>query len=381
MKICIVTHSIIKGDGQGRANYEIVLEALRRGHQVTLVAINVAPELQKHSQVSWIPISVKGYSIALLSNLMFSWKSRDWLQKNHHAFDLLQVYGCVTDYAADINTFQFVHSGWLKSPAHTFRLRKDLYGLYQWLFTILNSYWEKQSCQKSQVMVAVSEGIKQELIDIGVSEDKIRVILNGVDVEEFAPALTADRHKLGLPKGVTLALFAGDIRTNRKNLDTVLKALVNVPNLHLAVVGNADRSPYPQLANQLGLSDRVHFLGFRRDIAEIMKAVDFFVFPSRYEPFGMVVSEAMATGIPVITTAVSGAAEIVTPESGIVLSDTEDVVGLAAGMARLAGDRQLRLQMGKSARAIAEQHSWKSKAEAYIDLFEEYLKTRSSAQK
>ncbi len=378
MNICIVTHNIIKGDGQGRANYEIVLEAIRRGHHVTLVAINVAPELQKNSQVNWIPVSVKGYSIALLSNLMFSWKSRNWLQENHHAFDLLQVYGCVTDYTADVNTFQFVHSGWLKSPAHTFRLRKDLYGLYQWLFTVLNSYWEKQSCQKSQVMVAVSEGIKQELIDIGVSENKIRVILNGVDVEEFAPAL-ADRHKLGLPEGVTLALFAGDIRTNRKNLDTVLYALVNVPNLHLAVVGNADRSPYPRLANQLGLSDRVHFLGFRRDIAEIMKAVDFFVFPSRYEPFGMVVSEAMATGIPVITTAVSGVAEIVTPESGIVLSDTEDVAALAEAMIKLTSDRKLRLQMGKSARAIAEQHTWKSKAEAYNDLFEEYVKARPSA--
>lgn len=370
MRICIVTHNIIKGDGQGRANYEIVLEAIRRGYQITLVAINVALELQNNSQVHWIPIPTKGFPTALLSNLFFSWKSHNWLKENHGSFDVMQVYGCVTDYAADINTFQFVHSGWLRSPAHTFRLRKDIYGLYQWLFTALNAHWEKQSCQKSRVLVAVSEGIKQELIDIGVDKNKIRVILNGVDVEEFCPAL-GDRNKLELPEGVTLALFAGDIRTNRKNLDTVLYGLVNVPNLHLAVVGNADRSPYPQLANQLGLRDRVHFLGYRRDIAEIMKAVDFFVFPSRYEPFGMVVSEAMATGIPVITTAVSGVAEIVTPESGIVLSDTEDVAALSEAMAKLTSDRLLRETMGRAAREITEQHSWKSKAERYVDLFEE----------
>ena len=376
MRLCIVTHNIIKGDGQGRANYEIVLEVIRRGYQITLVAINVAPELQNNSQVDWIPVSVKGWSTALLSNLVFSWKSRNWLQKNHDSFDLLQVYGCVTDYAADINTFQFVHSGWLRSPAHTFRLRKDLYGLYQWLFTALNAHWEKQSCQKSKVLVAVSEGIKQELMDIGVDKNKIRVILNGVDVEEFSPAL-GDRQKLGLPKDVTLALFAGDIRTNRKNLDTVLYGLANTPDLHLAVVGNAERSPYPQLASELGISTRVHFLGYRHDIAEIMKAVDFFVFPSRYEPFGMVVSEAMATGLPVITTSIAGVAEIVTPESGIILTDTEDVAALAEAMTKLTSDRLLREKMGQAARAIAEQHTWKSKARCYVDLFEELYQEKN----
>jgi glycosyltransferase involved in cell wall biosynthesis len=370
MRLCIVTHNIIKGDGQGRANYEIVLETIRRGYHVTLVAINVSPELQQNSQVKWVPIAVKGFPTALLSNLIFTWQSRHWLHQHHHEFDLLQVYGCVTDYPADINTFQFVHSGWLRSPAHTWRLQKNLYGAYQWLFTALNAHWEKKSCQISKILVAVSEGIKQELIDIGVDQKKIRVILNGVDVEEFVPELR-ERSQFSLPEKVTLALFAGDIRTNRKNLDTVLHGLVHVPDLHLAVVGNVTKSPYPQLASQLGLSERVHFLGYRRDIAEIMKAADFFVFPSRYEPFGMVVSEAMATGLPVITTAISGVAEIVTPESGVVLNDSEDVIALADAMAKLASDRDLRLQMGQVARAIAEQHTWKSKAKIYVDLFEE----------
>ena len=162
----------------------------------------------------------------------------------------------------------------------------------------------------------------------------------------------------------------GDFRTNRKNLDTVLKALVNVPNLHLAVVGSAEKSPYPQLAKQLGLDKRVHFLGYRSDVAKIMQAVDFLVFPSRYEPFGMVVSEAMAAGLPVITTLVSGVAAIVTPECGIVLADSEDIQALTDALVILTGDGSLRKKMGKAARAIAEQHSWTSKANAYVDLFE-----------
>ncbi|MFM7438259.1 MAG: glycosyltransferase family 4 protein, partial [Snowella sp.] len=159
-------------------------------------------------------------------------------------------------------------------------------------------------------------------------------------------------------------------RTPRKNLDTVLKALSQVPDLHLAVVGATERSPYPQLTVELGLDERVHFLGYRRDVSEIMKAVDLFVFPSRYEPFGMVVSEAMASGLPVITAATTGVAEIITPESGIVLADSEDVEALMQALSKLANDRELRQQMGKVGRAIAQQHSWVSKTKSYVDLFE-----------
>ena len=90
------------------------------------------------------------------------------------------------------------------------------------------------------------------MVNIGVSRSQIRVILNGVDTEEFSPG-EASRQKLGLPENVPLAMFAGDIRTPRKNLDTVLRALVKVPDLHLAVVGNPEGSPFPKLAASLGL--------------------------------------------------------------------------------------------------------------------------------
>ena len=158
-----------------------------------------------------------------------------------------------------------------------------------------------------------------------------------------------------------------------KNLDTVLKSLVKVPNLHLAVVGSTERSPYPQMAATLGLSDRVHFTGFRRDIAKIMQAVDFFVFPSRYEACTLVLLEAMASGLPAITATSAGGAELVTPESGFVLSDSDDVDALAEAMKTLASSSSLRTQMGAAARAVAEQNTWVSKAQRYADLFEELV--------
>ena len=370
MKICIVTRSVIRGDGQGRANYEIVHEALRRNHQVTLLANDIAPEFQQNPQVRWVSFPDKRLATQLLRCVSFDRRSAAWLRQHRHEFDVVQVYGATTSAPSDVNTAQFVHSAWLRSPVHISRMRHDFYGAYQWLYTSLNARWEKAAFQRATVVIAVSQQVGRELEAIGIPQERIRVILNGVDLEEFSPG-KADRQQFGFPEAASVALFAGDIRTNRKNLDTVLNALVQVPDIHLAVVGGTSGSSYPKLAEELGVKERVHFLGYRRDLPEIMRAVDFFVFPSRYEPFGMVVTEAMASGLPVITTETTGAAEVVTPACGIVLSDSEDTEGLSQALNLLTRNPDQRKQMGKVARLIAEQHSWSSKAQSYIELFEE----------
>ncbi|MBD2487214.1 glycosyltransferase family 4 protein [Aulosira sp. FACHB-615] len=370
MKLCIVTHKLKKGDGQGRVNYEVAQEAILRGHQLTLLASEISPELTQNNQVNWVQIPVDGYPSEFIRNFIFAYKSASWLQKNRSEIDLLKINGAITNVAADVNAVHFVHSSWLRSPVHISRVRRDAYGFYQWLYTALNARWEKQAFQRAKVVVAVSEKVAQELINIGVPRDRIRVIVNGVDLQEFIPGI-ASRQKLNLPENVNLGLFAGDIRTPRKNLDSVLQALVKVPDLHLAVVGSTDGSPFPQLAADLGISERVHFLGYRRDIAEIMRAVDLFVFPSRYEACTLVLLEALASGLPVITATATGGAELVTPECGIVLPDSDDVEALAAALSSLASDRTLIQQMGQAARAVAQQHSWSTMAQTYMDLFEE----------
>lgn len=370
MKLCLVTRNIQKGDGQSRVNYEIVREAIRRGHQVTLLASSLAPDLQQSDRVRWVPILANRIPTQLLSTLWFSRQCTDWLYQHRDDFDLVCVNGANTSYPADVNAVHFVHSVWLRSPVHPWHLRRNAYGAYQGLFTALNARWEKRAFREAKIIVAVSEKVRREAIAIGVPSDRIRVIVNGVDWQEFFPD-RADRRQWGLPENVPLALFAGDLRTPRKNLDTVLKALVQVGDLHLVVVGATDRSPYPQLAANLGLGDRVHFLGYRHDVSAIMKAADLFVFPSRYEACTLVVLEAMASGLPVITAVTAGGSEVVTPECGIVLSDSEDVSALARSLAYLANDCQLRQRMGQAGRAIARQLSWSRQAKRYVDLFEE----------
>jgi glycosyltransferase involved in cell wall biosynthesis len=373
MKIGIVTRNLMKGDGQSRVNYEIAREAIRQGHDVTMLADRVDLDLRQHSQTHWINIQVKSFPTQILSGLAFAWKCRIWLNQNRSSLDVLMVNGANTNELSDVNAVHFVHTSWLRSPVHPWQLRKDFYGAYQWLFSTLNAYWEKIAFQKAKIIVAVSEKVKQELLDISIPPDKVKVIFNGVDLREFSPGIR-DRQKLGLPEDVTLALFVGDILTSRKNLDSILKALVNVPELHLAVAGKVEGSPFPQLAIALGLTERVHFLGFRSDVSEIMKATDFFVFPSRYEACTLVLLEAIASGLPVITASTAGGSEAITPDCGIVLSDSEDTQALAEALTKLTSDQNLRIRMGNAARTIAEQHSWISIAQKYLEIFEEIRK-------
>lgn len=375
MRLGIVTHKLVKGDGQGRVNYEVARAMADRGHEVVLLASEVSPDLATHPAVTWARFPVAGWPTELVRNQVFAIRSTAWLWKHQTSLDLVLANGCITWSPVDVNAVHFVHGTWMCSPVHTSRLRPGPYGWYQWVYTALNATWERLAFKQAKAIVAVSNQVRDELLDIGVSPDVIRVITNGVDLDEFSPG-RASREALDLPVGEVLGVFIGDIRTPRKNLDTVLRAMQLVPMMHLAVVGATDGSPYPEMARRLRIADRVHFLGYRRDVPEIMRAADLCLCPSRHEPFSLVLIEALASGLPVITARCVGAAQLVSPGSGFVLADPEDVNGLAAAMSRLVEEPGLREQMGKEARVVAVQHSWRVMAQHYVNLFE-YMATHT----
>jgi glycosyltransferase involved in cell wall biosynthesis len=193
----------------------------------------------------------------------------------------------------------------------------------------------------------------------------VHVVHNGVDTDEFTPApsdaeKTALRAALGLPTEAPLMLFAGDLRSPRKGLDTVLEALAKLPtDVHLIVAGEARRSPYPAAAERAGLADRVRFVGFRRDLADVMRACDMFVLPTHYDPFGLVILEAMACGLPPITTSEAGASEVITSGvDGIVIPKPDDAHTLADSIRVLLGDPGRRRAMSAAARETALRHDW-----------------------
>lgn len=374
MRLAVVCHRFVKGDGTSRVNYEIVKYALAKGHCVTLIAHEVAPELLESSNATWVKIPWSKRFSTLIGNLRFAHQSADWIDRHRTTFDLLHVNGWITNTIADVSTAHFVHSAWLKSSAHTSHVHKGLYGFYQWVNSSISSLLERRAFAQSQIVVAVSQLVRSELIDYGVTENKIRVIPNGVDTKEHRPQ-SIERTSLGLPQNKLLILFAGEIRTPRKNLDAVLKVLLNCPEFHLAVAGDLRNSPYPALASRLGLDDRVHFLGYRQDLSRLMMAADIFFLPSRYEPFGLVVLEALASGLPVLITSTVGCADLINADCGIVIDDPEDIEGLTHALKQLTSDPVKLKHMHEAARLLAEKLSWDKMSDQYLSLYEELARS------
>ncbi|MCG0583610.1 glycosyltransferase family 4 protein, partial [Burkholderia cenocepacia] len=325
MRIAIVTHVVRHNDGQGRVNYEIARAALAENYEVTLVASHVAPELLADPRVRWVPVKVGGFWPSnLVKQQVFALKSAAWLRAHRGEYDVLHVNGFISWIKADVNTAHFVHGGWFKSPYYPFGPTKGLWSAYQYVYTRVNTVLERWAYKRSRAITAVSQKVADEIAGLGIDSRKISVIYNGVDGSAFAGA-QADRAAFKLPDDAFLLLFVGDLRTPRKNLGTVLKALTKLPaNVHLAVAGYLPGSPYPEEARALGIDSRVHFLGLVKNMPTLMRSVDAYVFPSRYEAMSLSLLEAMAAGLPVVTARTAGGAEIITRECGIVLEDPDD---------------------------------------------------------
>jgi glycosyltransferase involved in cell wall biosynthesis len=378
MNVAMVTHNVVKGDGQGRVNYELARHLLARDAEVDLIADRVADDLLA-AGASWQPVHPGFDQFILLKVWRFQRMADRLLRERAGRYDVVLACGVTCSRPHAVNAVHFVHGPWLRSPLHSSKVATGVRAAYQWLFTALNARWERQVFARAGTVVAVSQMVRRELLDVGVPPEKIKTIVNGVDLSEFKPG-PADRCALGLPEGVVLGLFAGDIRSSIKNLDTVLRALPDAPGVHLAVAGTLEGSPYPAMARRLGVAGRVHFLGFRDDVAALMRAADLFVLPSRRDSCPLVLLEALASGLPVVTARTVGTAGLVEPESGFVLDRPDDTEALAEALRALVADAERRRAMGRAARAVAERHSWKKMAEQYLTLFENISRQQTPAR-
>jgi glycosyltransferase involved in cell wall biosynthesis len=369
MRIAIVTRRVGSNDGQGRVNREIAVEALRQGHSVHLYCEQIDADVIELGAVPHLMHPPGFLPTRLLRDQIFAVRTGWTLARAGQRYDAVLACGFATWASADVNAVHFMHRSWRDSPFHPWRLGRTARSLYARTFTELNTHLEAGAFRRAGAIVAVSTRIRQELIEAGVAPSRITTILNGVDTEEFKPG-PAKRERFGLPDGVKLALFAGDLRTPRKNLDTVLRALVDVPDLHLAVAGDHGGTSWPAMAGALGITGRVQFLGFQTDMPALMRCCDVFVLPSRYEPFGLVLLEALASGLPVVTAANVGGAEIISQTAGVIISNCEDEAALAAALRDLLGSPERHRAMAAAARDVAMAHSWPAMAKQYLNLLQ-----------
>jgi UDP-glucose:(heptosyl)LPS alpha-1,3-glucosyltransferase len=175
----------------------------------------------------------------------------------------------------------------------------------------------------------------------GVADAKLHVIYNGVDLENFHPRLrdehrTAWRKKVGVGETAPVALFVGS-GYERKGLPTLLTAFARLPQNkgELWVLGyDKQQAAMQQRAARLGIAARVRFFGAQKDVRPFYGAADLFVLPTLYDPFPNAALEALACGLPVVTTTSCGAAELITAANGAVVA-ANDVAALASAISVL----------------------------------------------
>jgi UDP-glucose:(heptosyl)LPS alpha-1,3-glucosyltransferase len=225
----------------------------------------------------------------------------------------------------------------------------------------------------TQVVQCNSEMVRRELVlRYGIPPERIVVVRNGVDLGRFDPE---NRDQLGAPLrrelGASAApvwLFAGS-GFRRKGLDTAMRALARAErsDSQLWIVGADRATQWRRLARSLGIEARIRLLGFRSDMHALYAAADALLLPTRYDACANVCLEAAAAGIPVVTSAANGAAEIL-DGAGFAIDEPEDVDGFASALDALS-DKPTRQRMGGTARAAALTLSWGTHMTALRGLF------------
>lgn len=234
-------------------------------------------------------------------------------------------------------------------------------------------------------LIAISETVKQEILDNYKGEpERVRVIHSGVNLDEFNPEnrgvfLKDIRGRHGFSVEDRVLLFVG-WEFKRKGLEYVIRALPGLAkDVKLLVVGKAGPGPYVRLAEKLGVSDRVCFAGHQSHVEKYFAAADLFVFPTAYEPFGLVITEAMASGVPAVTYKGAGAAELIEDGvDGMLLEDAHSQKEVLEKVAHIL-DNDLSKKMGANARTKAERYGWESVREKTLDFYRQILEEKGSA--
>jgi glycosyltransferase involved in cell wall biosynthesis len=323
MRVCLLTLDFPPFRSSGLTIYaeRIALGLAGRGHTVTVVTSS-RPE---HNRVDTVglpgTVSVVRVPIGRLDWIGFGWQAARYLRSHGADFDMVHFADVHFAYAYRgpfvASAFQSFrqrltsHQGW---PYHTnwrnFLFRLIYYNGARWIM-------ERPSARRACHIIMPSVATQQEFIEhYGVDRAHTTLVHPGIDTRRFdrLPAQGEARQRLGLPTDVPVLLYVG-FSTPRKGVEYLAQALTKMKTLvvHLVMVGKWEPHYQERFLDELGSTrSRVHIAGYvpDADLPAYFAAADVFVLPTLLEGFGIPLVEAMAAGLPVVTTTAGSAGEV-----------------------------------------------------------------------
>jgi glycosyltransferase involved in cell wall biosynthesis len=245
--------------------------------------------------------------------------------------------------------------------------------VYRWIYRL--------AANEVSGFIAVSDEVRESMIrQVGPVQHKIITIPNGVDVRRFECSVDGSslRQQLAIEPDARLITTVGRL-TTQKGFGYLITAAAEVvpccPNVHFLIIGDGELKGKLQAQTQsLDVSDHIHFLGIRDDVPAVLAASELFVLPSLWEGLSIALLEAMASGKPIVATAVSGTTQVMVPgETGLIVPPG-DSRALADAIQQLLADPMHADALGQTAkRHVATHFSAKKQADEHLAIYHRFL--------
>jgi UDP-glucose:(heptosyl)LPS alpha-1,3-glucosyltransferase len=364
VKIAFVVHDYHRAGGHSRYVAELATR-FSQDHEVHVFANTIQRADERNVIFHTVPTMRTNILTTVLS---FAVTSRIMVRSG---FDVVHIQGFCGP-RGSVTTAHICNEAWSRALSgfarQTWRER---------IFHATASRLEKNLYSGSGCghVIAISKRVERDLVECYGCRAPFHLIYHGVDLEAFSPAArrfrAEHRAALGIPDAEIAFLFVGDLR---KGARQSIRALSRLPEGHLILVSRSAPGPYQALAREYGVAHRVHALPPTNSVEQFYGTADALLLPTPYDAFAMVVTEAMACGLPVVVSRQAGASELIEHcSNGLVLQDPADDLELTEHMASLQSDRSWAESLGRRARLTVEGLSWDTIAAQTMCVYQRVL--------
>lgn len=368
--------------------YGLARELVKKGHDVTVISSSSV--IKKHEAMleeTIEGIKVKRFNPVVPTSLLYMTKNDFDLIHMHHLGYLAPIssYAVIIKKLRNIPSVFTIHGLYhdpyiVKDVNDPFsnKINKNIQTTFPFLTPWRIFDWFVHLPLKAEKITALTKWEKKETEKLGVNSNKIEVVPNGVNLEKYKKKGKKNFFKRIGIEGKTL-LFVGQ-PTKRKGWNYFLQAMPKIletePDAKAVFIGYRKSKEMEEACENLGITRSVKFLGFLPEERKIesFQSADVFVFPTLYEGFGIVFLEAMASGLPIITTDVAGNKEIIEDRKNGLIVKPKNSEEIALAALNLLNNNKLISKIKKNNLDKVKNYDWKKVAKRFLQVYESVIK-------